>query len=175
MPDQRALVGMLAGGLSGFDVRQQVDLRIARVTVLVEHVHLQLAELPAEGDLLRLVDALRRKDEQQVPIERLLDRLALRGRERRGQVDAVHRRAHHRAERRYFHTSRTTSITSSSLRRVSSCVTVWPEPPPLEKPHCGERPSRSSGTYFAASSMRRLRASLLSSWGVLVDTRPRTT
>src|SRR5207302_8766520 len=121
------------------------------------------------------VDALRGEDQQQVAIERLLDRVALRRRERRGQVYAVHRGAHHRAERPYFHTSRTTSMTSSSLRLVSSCVTVWPEPPPLEKPHCGERPRRSSGTYIAASSMRRLRASLLSSCGVLVDTRPSTT
>ena len=45
--------------------------------VLVEHVYLQLAELPAERNLLRLVDALRGKDQQQVPIERLLDRIAL--------------------------------------------------------------------------------------------------
>src|SRR5260221_3068538 len=52
MPDQRALVGMLASCLPAFDVRQQVDLRIARVAVLVEHMYLQLAELPAEGDLL---------------------------------------------------------------------------------------------------------------------------
>src|SRR5437764_1646755 len=88
---------------------------------------------------------------------------------------AVHPHAAGACERRYFHTSRTMSMTSSSLRRVSSWVTVWPEPPPLEKPHCGERPRRSSGTYFAASSMRRLRASLLSSCGVLVETRPRMT
>src|SRR2546423_707472 len=46
---------------------------------------------------------------------------------------------------------------------------------PLAKPHGGERPRRSSGTSFAASSIRRLRASLLSSRAVLVETRPRMT
>jgi len=51
----------------------------------------------AGSNLLRLVDALRGKDQQQVPIERLLDRLALRRRERRGQIHAVHRGAHHLA------------------------------------------------------------------------------
>ena len=44
-----------------------------------------------------------------------------------------------------------------------------------EKPHWGERHSCSSGTYFAASSMRRLRSSLLSSTGLLVVTSPSTT
>jgi hypothetical protein len=44
-----------------------------------------------------------------------------------------------------------------------------------EKPHCGLRHSWSSGAYFAASSMRRLSASLLSIWPNLVVTRPSTT
>src|SRR4029077_3835667 len=119
------------------------------------------------------VDALRGEDEQHVSIERVLNLLDIVKRAR--QIDAAHFGAHDRAERPYFHTSRATSMMSSSLRFVSSCVTVWPEPPPLEKPHCGERPRRSSGTYFAASSMRRFSASLLSSCGVLVDTSPRIT
>ncbi len=68
---------MLAGRLPAFEVREQINLGIARVAVLVEHVHLQLAELPAEGDVLGFIDALSGKDQQQVPVERLLDRLAL--------------------------------------------------------------------------------------------------
>ena len=44
----------------------------------------------------------------------------------------------------------------------------------LAKPHCGLSASRSSGTYFAASSMRRLSSFLLSSFGDLVVTRPST-
>jgi len=46
--------------------------------ILVEHVHLKIAEVAAEGDVLRLVDALRGEDEQQMPVERLLDCIALR-------------------------------------------------------------------------------------------------
>src|SRR5207245_11161713 len=44
-----------------------------------------------------------------------------------------------------------------------------------EKPHCGLRQSCSSGTYFAASSIRRFSASLLSSAARLLVTRPSTT
>jgi hypothetical protein len=33
-------------------IRQNIDFRIARMAILVEHVHLQLAEAPTEGDLL---------------------------------------------------------------------------------------------------------------------------
>ena len=42
---------------------------------MVQDMHLQIAEVAAEGDLLRLVDALRWKHQQQVSIERVLDRL----------------------------------------------------------------------------------------------------
>ena len=43
------------------------------MAVLVEHMHLQLAEAPAEGDLLRLVDVLTGKDEKQMAVKRLED------------------------------------------------------------------------------------------------------
>src|SRR3982751_3528402 len=109
------------------------------MAILVEHVHLQVAEVTAEGDVLRLVDLLGGEDEQHMAVERSLDFLDIVKRAR--QIDAAHFRAHDRAERPYFHTSRATSTTSSSFRLVSSCVTVCPEPPPLEKPHCGDRPS----------------------------------
>ena len=44
-----------------------------------------------------------------------------------------------------------------------------------EKPHCGERHRRSSGTILAASAMRSRMRSGSSSSAVLVVTRPRTT
>jgi len=43
------------------------------------------------------------------------------------------------------------------------------------KPHCGDKHSWSSGTYFAASSMRRLRSLLDSMAPNFVVTRPSTT
>jgi hypothetical protein len=42
----------------------------------------------------------------------------------------------------------------------------------LAKPHWGLMARRSSGTTFAASSMRRQSAAMLSSFGVFVETRP---
>src|SRR5207253_10571638 len=72
------------------------------------------------------------------------------------------------------HTLRAISTTRSSLRFWSSSLTRLPttsEP----KPHCGLTANRSSGTYFAASSMRRLSSSIDSSSGTLVLTRPSTT
>ena len=44
-----------------------------------------------------------------------------------------------------------------------------------EKPHCGDSASYSSGTSFAAMSMRRFTLSLLSSCPTFVLTRPSTT
>ncbi len=64
-------------------------------------------------------------------------------------------------------TRRSLAISSSWVRALPSTVE--------EKPHWGERQSCSRGTYFAASSIRRLRSSLLSSSGRLVVTRPSTT
>jgi putative tricarboxylic transport membrane protein len=71
------------------------------------------------------------------------------------------------------HTSRVTSTISRSLAISSSMVMVLP-PIPLEKPHCGLSASCSSGTNLAASSMRRLRSSLLSSLRSLVVMIPST-
>ena len=59
------------------------------------------------------------------------------------------------------HTSCAVSITRRSLVRWASTAMLLPWTV-LEKPHCGERASCSSGAYFAASAMRRLRSSLLS-------------
>src|SRR5207249_1234481 len=72
------------------------------------------------------------------------------------------------------HTSRETSTTRSSFFHCSSGVSLLPWCV-LEKPHCGDRQRFSIATYFAASSMRRLRWSLVSSCGVFDDTRPSTT
>ena len=52
--------------------------------------------------------------------------------------------------------------TSSSFARCSSTVSSLPSTVE-EKPHCGDRHSCSSGTNFAASSMRRLSSSASSS------------
>src|SRR5262249_50936853 len=62
---------------------------------------------------------------------------------------------------------RSLATSSSKGRAVPSTVE--------EKPHWGERQIWSRGTYWAASSMRRLRVSLDSSSPRLVVTRPRTT
>jgi hypothetical protein len=65
-----------------------------------------------------------------------------------------------------------TSCATWTIRRsfatCSSCVMALPSTVE-EKPHCGDRQSCSSGTYFAASSMRRLRSSGFSSLPVLVE------
>src|SRR6185503_6309120 len=74
-----------------------------------------------------------------------------------------------------LHISCETSMMSSSLRRVSSCVIGWPPPPPLENPHCGPMPSCSILAWREAASIWRFNKSLLSSTGVLVLTRPRIT
>src|SRR5437762_6350609 len=76
-----------------------------------------------------------------------------------------------------FHpqTSRATFMISSSLRRVSSCVSTCPPPPALENPHCGLMPRRSRGTYLEAAAICFFRKSLDSSTGVFVLTRPRIT
>src|SRR6266545_1512074 len=72
------------------------------------------------------------------------------------------------------HTSSATCTTSSSFLRWSSAVMRLPKCV-LANPHCGERHRFSSGTNFAAASMRRLSSSLDSSSGFLVLTRPSTT
>ena len=69
------------------------------MAVLVEHVHLQLAEAPAEGDLLRFVDALAGKNEKQMPVQRLEDPLEMISVQRRGQIDAENFGAHHGRQR----------------------------------------------------------------------------
>ena len=71
-------------------------------------------------------------------------------------------------------TSRATSTTRCSLRHWSSCDSALPWCV-LEKPHCGDRHRSSSGTNFAASSMRRFRSSFDSSSPSLVVTSPSTT
>src|SRR5207245_7541676 len=87
MPDQRSLVRMLARRLAGrVHIRQNVDCRMAGMAVLVEHMHLQLAEAPAEGDLLRLVDALAGKDEKQMTVKRLEDPPEMFFVKRKGQI-----------------------------------------------------------------------------------------
>ena len=55
-----------------------------------------------------------------------------------------------------------TSTISRSFAHCSSAVSALPSTVE-EKPHCGDRHSCSSGTYFAASSMRRLSVSASSS------------
>src|SRR5262249_25577574 len=72
------------------------------------------------------------------------------------------------------HTSRATSTMRDSFatcdsRAISLPCTV------LEKPHCGERHSCSSGTMRRASSMRRFKSDFDSSSPTLVVTSPRTT
>src|SRR4051794_31456458 len=71
-------------------------------------------------------------------------------------------------------TSRATSTMSASFAFCSSIVSAFPSTVD-EKPHCGLRQSCSSGTYRAASSMRRFNSSLASNAGRLVVTRPSTT
>src|SRR5262249_53286183 len=64
--------------------------------------------------------------------------------------------------------------TSSSLWRISSQVSRLPAAVEA-KPHCGEIASRSSGTYLAASSMRRRSESSDSSSGSFELISPSTT
>src|SRR5207244_10756065 len=73
----------------------------------------------------------------------------------------------------YPHTSFATSTTRLSLSFCCSIVSALPSTVE-EKPHCGDRHNCSSGTYLAASSMRRFNSSLLSSAARLVVTRPST-
>src|SRR5262249_56261194 len=61
-----------------------------------------------------------------------------------------------------------------SLATCSSYVSALPSTVE-ENPHWPDRQIWSSGTYLAASSMRRLRSSADSSSGRLVVTRPSTT
>src|SRR5207247_9884045 len=70
--------------------------------------------------------------------------------------------------------SRAVTTTRRSLAISSSRVNALPSTVD-EKPQCGERQSCSSGTYFAASSIRRFSSSLLSSVARLLVTRPKTT
>src|SRR5262245_22251148 len=72
------------------------------------------------------------------------------------------------------HTSSATSTTRRSLAHCSSSERILPSSVEA-KPHCGERQSWSSAMNFAASSMRRLSSSLLSSAPLLEVTRPSTT
>src|SRR5919198_3210653 len=72
------------------------------------------------------------------------------------------------------HTSSATSTMRRSFAHCSSSVSKLPSSVEA-KPHWPEMHSCSSGAYFAAWSMRRLRSSLLSSLPVLVVTMPSTT
>src|SRR5262249_14597146 len=71
-------------------------------------------------------------------------------------------------------TSSAVSITRRSFERCASTAILLPCTV-LENPHCGESASCSSGTYLAASSMRRLRSSFFSSSPSFVVTSPSTT
>src|SRR5205807_4253962 len=84
------------------------------------------------------------------------------------------RRCRDRTPAAHPHTSRATSTMRRSLAFSSSMVSALPSTVD-EKPHCGLRHNCSSGTYLAASSMRRFNSSLLSSAARLVVTRPSTT
>src|SRR5699024_3895494 len=71
-------------------------------------------------------------------------------------------------------TSSATSLTSLSLSHCCSSVRILPSSVEAN-PHCGLTHSRSSGTYFDASSIRVLISSLSSSSGNLDENRPSTT
>src|SRR5579864_5534525 len=82
------------------------------------------------------------------------------------------------AERRLgaFHWPQTSSATSTiilSFAHCSSSARILPSSVEA-KPHCGDRQSWSTGTYFAASSIRRLTASLASSFPIFDETSPST-
>src|ERR1700731_2121707 len=71
----------------------------------------------------------------------------------------------HQSDRRVGrqpHTSRATSMTRRNLAFSSSIESALPSTVE-EKPHCGLRHSCSSGTYLAASSIRRFSSSFVSS------------
>src|SRR5215210_1192946 len=74
----------------------------------------------------------------------------------------------------HLHTWCAISTTRSSFLRWSSSLIRFPATSD-PKPHCGLTASRSNGTYFAASSMRRLSSSTDSSSATLVLTSPSTT
>src|SRR5262249_17268306 len=78
--------------------------------------------------------------------------------------------------RRYCrpHTSSATSTIKRSFAHCSSSARILPSSVEA-KPHCGDRHNCSMSTYLAASSMRRLMASLLSSAPALEVTSPSTT
>src|SRR4051794_3749715 len=72
------------------------------------------------------------------------------------------------------HTSSATSTISRSLSACCSRDSTLPSNVE-ENPHCGDRHSWSTSTYWVASSIRRLSMSRSSSSPRLVVTRPRTT
>src|ERR1700686_3162114 len=83
------------------------------------------------------------------------------------------------AERRLgtLHTQpQTSSVSSTIIRSFAHCSSSASTlPSSVEaKPHCGDRQSWSSATYFTASSIRRLMASFFSSVPLLEVTRPST-
>src|SRR4051812_26780493 len=71
-------------------------------------------------------------------------------------------------------TSRAVSTTNLIFAACVSAAIAFPSTV-LENPHCGDRHSCSSGTYCAASSIRRLSSSFDSSVATLVLTSPSTT
>src|SRR5436190_12941827 len=75
--------------------------------------------------------------------------------------------------RRYDQTSFATSTIMRSLAHCWSSLNRLPSSVEA-KPHCGERQSWSSATYFVASSMRRLISSFFSNEPSFEDTRPST-
>src|SRR6202167_5476260 len=83
------------------------------------------------------------------------------------------------AERRFAslhyqpHTSFAISTIIRSLAHCSSSERTLPSSVEA-KPHCGDRQSWSSATYFAASSIRRLMSSFFSSLPIFDETRPST-
>src|SRR5918992_5045108 len=72
------------------------------------------------------------------------------------------------------HTSSESSTIIRSFAHCSSSASTLPSSVEA-KPHCGDRQSRSSGTYLVASSMRRLMSSLGSSRPLFEVTSPSTT
>src|SRR2546426_1117336 len=77
------------------------------------------------------------------------------------------RRRHTRLQGDWSSDVCSSDLWSSAVMRLPKCV--------LANPHCGERHRFSSGTNFAAASMRRFSSSFDSSFGFLVLTRPSTT
>ena len=117
MPNQRALVRMRAGGPAVLaDVGQHVDFRVSRVAVLVEDVHLQLAEAAAEGNQLLFVELLGGKHQQQVLAEGLVNLLKIL---QAGKIDPRHLGAHHGGERPDLHYSRGILASATTRRHFS--------------------------------------------------------